>query len=54
MTQQMARRRRNPKGGRHLAGDRWRVMKNRFTRLRAMLRMQDAGHDTRIHLSAAC
>jgi hypothetical protein len=54
MTPQMAPRRRNPKGGRHFAGARSSAMKVRFATLWNGSRMQSAGHDARIHFSAAC
>jgi hypothetical protein len=54
MTPQMAPRRRNPKGGRHIAGGRSSAMKVRFATLWNGRRMQSAGHDARIHFSAAC
>jgi hypothetical protein len=54
MTPQMALRRRNPKGGRHFAGAHWRGMTNQFAAAGDGRRMQSAGHDTRIHFSAAC
>jgi len=54
MTPQMAPRRRNPKGGRHFAGARGMPMRLRFVVALSGHRMQSAGHDTRIHFSAAC
>ncbi len=54
MTLQMAPRRRNPKGGRHFAGARETKMLKRFAMSRIGHRMQSAGHDARIHFSAAC
>jgi hypothetical protein len=47
-------RRRNPKGGWHFAGAHWRGMTNQFAAAGHGRRMQSAGHDTRIHFSAAC
>ena len=47
-------RRRNPKGGRHFAGGRSSAMKYRSATTWIGRRMQSAGHDARIHLSAAC
>jgi len=54
MTPQMAPRRRNPKGGRHFAGARGKRMRSQFAIPLTGHRMQSAGHDTRIHFSAAC
>jgi hypothetical protein len=54
MTQQMAPRRRNPKGGRHFAGARETNMKEDLGGPCNGRRMQSVGHDTRIHFSAAC
>ena len=51
---QMAPRRRNPKGGRHFAGDRGSRMKDEVTTAWIGRRVQSAGHDARIHFSAAC
>ena len=55
MTTQMTPRRRNPKGGRHFAGARF----NDVVALESHRRgpgagLQRAGHDARIHFSAAC
>src|SRR4029450_8260343 len=46
MTQQMAPRRRNPKGGRHFAGARWRVMRVRVATVWNGRRLQSGGSDT--------
>ncbi len=46
---QMVPRRRNPKGGRHFAGARWDVLKNRSAGAWNGRRMQSTGHDARIH-----
>ena len=54
MTPEMALRRRNPKGGRHFAGARWKAMKFADVEAGIGRRMQSAGHDARIHFSAAC
>ncbi|MFY9551713.1 MAG: hypothetical protein WAU32_11220, partial [Thermoanaerobaculia bacterium] len=54
MTTQMALRRRNPKGVRHFAGVRRGAMKVTVATDQSGRRMQNAGHDTRIHFSAAC
>jgi hypothetical protein len=54
MTPQMAPRRRNPKGGRHFAAARETSLPKRFAMSRIGRRMQSAGHDARIHFSAAC
>jgi hypothetical protein len=54
MTQQMAPRRRNPKGGRHFAGVPFSDVTERFATRWMGRRMQSAGHDARIHFSAAC
>jgi hypothetical protein len=54
MTMQMAPRRRNPKGGRHFAGARCEDMSKRHAESSNGRRMQSAGHDARIHFSAAC
>ena len=52
--EQMAPRRRNPKGGRHFAEAREGTMKYRVKAVWIGRRLQSAGHDTRIHFSAAC
>ncbi len=49
---QMAPRRRNPKGGRHFAGGRWRVMGNELNP-RGGRWLRSAGRYARIHSSAA-
>jgi hypothetical protein len=54
MTRQMAPRRRNPKGGRHFAGDRFNGVTGVLVTPWIGRRMQNAGHDARIHFSAAC
>ena len=54
MTPEMALRRRNPKGGRHFAGDHFVAMTFGVAGLPIGRRMQSAGHDARIHFSAAC
>jgi hypothetical protein len=54
MTPQMAPRRRNPKGGRHFAGARESKGNDRMATICIGRRPQSAGHDTRIHFSAAC
>jgi hypothetical protein len=54
MTPQMAPRRRNPKGGRHFVGARFRDVIERSETPWTGRRMQSAGHDARIHFSAAC
>jgi len=54
MTPQMAPRRRNPKGGRHFAGARETRLNAEGTTTRIGRRLQSAGHDARIHFSAAC
>jgi hypothetical protein len=51
---QMAPRRRNPKGGRHFAGGRSNAAEFQVVTSVIGRRMQSAGHDTRIHFSAAC
>jgi hypothetical protein len=53
MTTQTAPRRRNPKGGRHFAGAVGK-MNGQIHGERLRRRMQSAGHDARIHFSAAC
>jgi hypothetical protein len=50
----MASRRRNPKGGRRLAAVADCAMEIRIGRTWEGRRMQSAGHDARIHFSAAC
>jgi hypothetical protein len=54
MTKQMTPRHRNPKGGRHFAGVRISGKAGQFARSWNGRRMQSAGHDARIHFSAAC
>jgi len=54
MTPQMTPRRRNPKGGRHFAGAAWKPMNDPTVTTWIGRRMQSAGHDARIHFSAAC
>jgi hypothetical protein len=53
LTPQMALRRRNPKGGRHFAGARREALAKRTTTIGNGRRLQSAGHDARIHFSAA-
>jgi hypothetical protein len=54
MTKHMAPRRRNPKGGRHFAGARNEGTIEHVPAGHNGRRMQSAGHDARIHFSAAC
>ncbi|MGH9316139.1 MAG: hypothetical protein ACRD1P_03390, partial [Thermoanaerobaculia bacterium] len=54
LTPQMAPRRRNPKGVRHFAGAREKGMTERLVTTWNGRRTQSAGHDARIHFSAAC
>jgi hypothetical protein len=51
MTPQMASRRRNPRGGRQFAGAR---PVRQDLAVSIGRQMQSAGHDARIHFSAAC
>jgi len=54
MTPQMAPRRRNPKGGRPFAGARQNEMMKPLPTTSNGCRLRIAGHDARIHFSAAC